>query len=237
MDAASGSKAIISCSGLSRETRAAWRHTHTHSTFFLQRHSVISCQCCGVKSQATPTDQTLNRETASYSASDCASTHLLQPEKHLTGVNGMVGQDKVLTRHFTQAIDSLTTFHQFLKSGLLLYLIGSFSHELLGRHFPDGRNCDHPSHVVVVKVTTCLITQLLQEGNDFQIIWLRCHFIVTLRRRQAAAASYLECLLLEESKCVCKDIQSFHSLPIGCMEVGLNGQVLVAKESNWVSST
>lgn len=44
-------------------------------------------------------------------------------------------------------------------------------------------------------------------------------------------ASYLECLLLEECQGVCKDIQSFYSLPIGCMEIGLNRQVLDAEES------
>lgn len=66
---------------------------------------------------------------------------------------------------------------------LLLYLIGSFSHELLGRHFPDGGNCDHPSHIVVVKVPTCLITQLLQEGVYFKNksqFGSRHHLIVTV---------------------------------------------------------
>lgn len=28
---------------------------------------------------------------------------------------------------------------------------------------------------------------------------------------------YLECLLLKEGQCIRKDIQSFYSLPIGCM--------------------
>lgn len=46
------------------------------------------------------------------------------------------------------------------------YLIGSFPHELLCRHFPDGRNSDHPSHVIVVKLTARLITQLLQEEKS-----------------------------------------------------------------------
>lgn len=67
------------------------------------------------------------------------------------------------------------------KFELLLYLICSFSHELLCRHFPDGRNRDHPSHIVVVKLPTCLITQLLKEGVYFKKIspfWVRHHFIV-----------------------------------------------------------
>lgn len=43
-------------------------------------------------------------------------------------------------------------------------------------------------------------------------------------------AAHLECLLLEEGQCICKDIQGLHSLPIRCMKVRLNGQVLVVEK-------
>lgn len=48
------------------------------------------------------------------------------------------------------------------------YLVSSFPHELLGRHLPNGRNCDHPSHIVVVKLPACLVAQLLREGVYFR---------------------------------------------------------------------
>lgn len=41
------------------------------------------------------------------------------------------------------------------------HLVGSFSHELLGWLLPDGRHCDDPSDIRVLKVRPCLITQLL----------------------------------------------------------------------------
>lgn len=64
------------------------------------------------------------------------------------------------------------------------YLIGSFPHELLCRHFPDGRNRDDPSHIVVVELTTCLIAQLLQEGRTLPAprlqmwVWLSAKTII-----------------------------------------------------------
>lgn len=39
---------------------------------------------------------------------------------------------------------------------------------------------------------------------------------------------YLNGLLLKEGQCICKDINGFHSLPIGCVEVRLDGQILSA---------
>lgn len=80
--------------------------------------------------------------------------------------------------HFTQTSSSDPIFsHSQSHSKLKLrnncewcftaYLIGSFPHELLCRHFPDGRNSDHPSHIIVVKLTTCLITQLLQGRIEY----------------------------------------------------------------------
>lgn len=45
------------------------------------------------------------------------------------------------------------------------HLVGCFSHELLGGHLPDGRDRDHPSHIGVVKVAACLVTQLLKEHS------------------------------------------------------------------------
>lgn len=46
------------------------------------------------------------------------------------------------------------------------HLISGFPHELLCRHFPDGRNSDYPSDIIVVKLSTCLITQLLRERRS-----------------------------------------------------------------------
>lgn len=63
---------------------------------------------------------------------------------------------------------------------LSAHLIGSFPHELFCRHFPDGRNSDDPSHIIVVKVSTCLITQLLQDEKSSGLEKtrsLRIHFI------------------------------------------------------------
>ena len=42
------------------------------------------------------------------------------------------------------------------------HLVGCFSHELLGRHLPDGRNRDDPPHISVGKVAAHLVTELLQ---------------------------------------------------------------------------
>jgi hypothetical protein len=42
------------------------------------------------------------------------------------------------------------------------HLVGSLSHELLGRLFPNGRHCDDPSDIRVFKVRACLVTQLLK---------------------------------------------------------------------------
>lgn len=41
--------------------------------------------------------------------------------------------------------------------------------------------------------------------------------------------AHLECLLLKECQRIRKDIQSLYSLPIGCVQVSLDGQVLVAE--------
>lgn len=80
------------------------------------------------------------------------------------------------------------------------YLVSSFSHELLGRHLPDGRNCDHPSHIVVVKLPACLIAQLLREGvyfrNRTRTIQVRRQFIATLAFEMKKSMQWLK-----ESQC------------------------------------
>lgn len=43
---------------------------------------------------------------------------------------------------------------------------------------------------------------------------------------------YLEGLLLEEGQRIRKDVQSFHSLPVGSVEVCVDGQVLIAQVEN-----
>lgn len=40
---------------------------------------------------------------------------------------------------------------------------------------------------------------------------------------------YLQCLFLKESQSIGKDVQSFDTLPISCMEVSVDGQVLIAE--------
>lgn len=45
----------------------------------------------------------------------------------------------------------------------ILYLIWSLSHKLLSRHFPDGRYCDDPSDVSIIKICPCLVTQFLYQ--------------------------------------------------------------------------
>lgn len=143
----------------------------------------------------------------------------------------------------TCARTSLDTQHAV---ELSWYLVSSFSHELLGRHLPDGRNCDHPSHIVVVKLPTCLIAQLLREGvyfrNTTQTIQVRrtiySHADVWDEKVNSVTegvavrtgrVAHLECLLLKECQCIRKDIQSLYSFPIGCVQVSLDGQVLVAE--------
>ena len=49
------------------------------------------------------------------------------------------------------------------------HLVGSLSHELLGRLLPDGGHCDDPSDIRVLELRTRLVAQLLKPEKMQQV--------------------------------------------------------------------
>lgn len=128
---------MISCSGLSRETRAAYDEP----------------RWVEMERDIRPTHQSSVSETMMTILETLPHEPI-----HLPPTEPFHQGDPLMLA----AITAVHILHNSREQQS--YLVRSFSHELLCRHFPDGRNCDDPSHVVVVKLPTCLIAQLLPEG-------------------------------------------------------------------------